>query len=176
MSHPWRTLSWSTQGVKSKKDKYSMGNMFFCNMYRCLRLHIWIECVGPWIFFLIPFEPNKPRDTVFLGDLEKAVEYSLTRWFKSNVNHIRHIKCKLRWIEYVWYEYTSGRWQCNQFWTSRNWRLWFITLRLQFLSNSTTSPIVDCRIFFCEGSTKLSARNKRTNQKVSGVLERLASE
>ena len=37
-------------------------------------------------FFLIPFEPNKPRDRVFLGDLEKAVEYSLTRWFKSNVN------------------------------------------------------------------------------------------
>ena len=42
-------------------------------------------------FFLIPFEPNKPRDRVFLGDLEKAVEYSLTRWFKSNVNLIRHL-------------------------------------------------------------------------------------
>ena len=36
--------------------------------------------------------------------------------------------------------------------------------------------IVGCRNFSCEGSTELSARNKRTNQKVSGVLERLASE
>ena len=49
-------------------------------------------------------------------------------------------------------------------------------IEVPFLSNFTTSPIIDCRIFFCEGSTKLSARNKRTNQKVSGVLERLASE
>ena len=31
-------------------------------------------------------QTNKPRDRVFLGDLEKAVEYSLTRWLKSNVN------------------------------------------------------------------------------------------
>ena len=91
-------------------------------------------------FFSSHLSQTNPGTEFFWGTWKRRLSTAWPGGLKAMLTYSPSLRCKLRWIEYVWYEHTSGRWQCNQFWTSRNWRLWFIILRFHFCQISPQAP------------------------------------